>query len=720
MSPTRVRGVMRRSPMFKAGDTFDKYRIVRQLGAGGMALVYQSENGLGLPVVLKVLNPKMKGDASIMERFRREGRIQFTLRHAHIVRVTDIVEDHGVPALVMDYLSGDDLEAVLKRGETFEIDEVADISIKVLDALAKAHEHGYIHRDLKPSNIFLERTDGGREPRVMDFGIAKVKEAAALTQAREFFGTPAYASPEQVESTRDVDHRSDIYSFGVLMWRLLSTEEPYAGLTDPIQVLISVVREPLPALGPRVPAWISEIIGIATQKNPDDRFTSAAEFRDTLIAASMQHLDRTVGGIAGISNTQSQPRVRAPHTSNHGAAVSTDPQPTAAGAAATETGQRPQLTLNIGAEDNVWDAPPGATPSDTGAISTKRNEAVEKPATSRNIAAERSAPQSVRTGTVTAAIPQQSPTHQRRPNYAWLVIPAAILVGVVSLGLIWTFVFKSTSIPADMVRIEPGSFVMGSLPDEPHRRSDEGPVEVTITRPFAISRTEVTLAEFQEFMPGGSHVFTACGPRCPVVNVSWAEAAEYANLRSESEGLRPCYTITGTTSSRRVGWPEGLQCEGYRLPTEAEWEYAARAGSAEPVFSGAVTVTGRGETDPALGSVAVYRPNSNASYDGAIDCNTWSPHHRRCGPQPVGELQNNTWGLFDTLGNVAEWVWDAYAPYPVRPVTDPTGPPEGNTRIVRGCSWMDNVDTCRVASRVSVPPVGRIHIGFRLARTLRR
>ena len=180
------------------GDTFAHFTIESLLGQGGMGSVYRCTNALGLKCVLKVLDPGLAADRRIRERFVREGRIQYTLRHPNIVRVTDIIEHDGVPALVMDYMDGMDMADRLASG-ALPTSEAVAISKAVLSALGAAHAEGFIHRDLKPANIFMERTASGDEPRVMDFGIAKMTEVAGLTQDREFMGTPHYSSPEQIQ-----------------------------------------------------------------------------------------------------------------------------------------------------------------------------------------------------------------------------------------------------------------------------------------------------------------------------------------------------------------------------------------------------------------------------------------------------------------------------------------------------------------------------------------
>lgn len=158
------------------------------------------------------------------------------------------MEENEVPALVVDFMKGRDLERELAARGTLPLPEVVSISVKMLDALALAHEKGFVHRDIKPANIFLEETEAGVEPRLMDFGIAKIEATRGLTQVRDFVGTPSFSSPEQIQSTRDADARADIYSYGMVIWQMVSGREPYADLNDPVQVMLAVVRQPVPAL----------------------------------------------------------------------------------------------------------------------------------------------------------------------------------------------------------------------------------------------------------------------------------------------------------------------------------------------------------------------------------------------------------------------------------------------------------------------------------------
>ncbi len=201
--------------------------------------------------------------------------------------------------------------------------------------------------------------------------------------------------------------------------------------------------------------------------------------------------------------------------------------------------------------------------------------------------------------------------------------------------------------PDGFVRIPSGSFQMGSPASEDGRFTDETQHRVTITRAFLMQATEVTQGQYRSLMGKNPSHFTSCGDDCPVETVSWREAVAYCNALSRKEGLPECY------DGDRL---EGLDCKGYRLPTEAEWEYAARAGS-----------TGARYGD--LDSVAWYDGNSGSS------------------THPVGKKKPNAWGLSDMLGNVNEWCHDWNGDYSSGSATDPTGPQTGSNRVRRGGSW---------------------------------
>jgi formylglycine-generating enzyme required for sulfatase activity len=263
--------------------------------------------------------------------------------------------------------------------------------------------------------------------------------------------------------------------------------------------------------------------------------------------------------------------------------------------------------------------------------------------------------------------------------------------------------------------IPSGEFDMGSPPGEPGRHIVENLHHVVISRGFCLKRTEVTQDEWQSAMGNSPSYNESCGGACPVERVSWWDSIAYCNTLSEAEGLTPCYVLVDCKGTPGTGFLEdetqtfggfyckgaafaGLTCNGYRLPTEAEWEYAARAGTTTSTYNGTMDsdYPGCATPDPVLDPIAWFCGNSLALYDGAwFSCYGVSP----CGPQPVGTKQPNAWGLHDMLGNVWEWVWDWSAPYPGGTVIDPTGPESGGYRMFRGGSWAFQSEEARAAVR---------------------
>jgi len=246
--------------------------------------------------------------------------------------------------------------------------------------------------------------------------------------------------------------------------------------------------------------------------------------------------------------------------------------------------------------------------------------------------------------------------------------------------------------PASMVRINGGTFTMGSPANEPNSQSSERPRRQVTVSSFSMSRYEVTQKEYQEIM--GTNPSSFKGDNLPVVNVTWFDAIEYCNKRSQKEGLTPAYTITGrtpvtgypiTAATVTVNW----NTNGYRLPTEAEWEYACRAGTKTAYNTGASISDNTGW----------YKENSG----GRI--------------KPVEQKPANAWGLHDMHGNVWEWCWDWYGAYQTKAQTDPRGATAGVYRVARGGSWNSSAESTRSASRFIIDPGNRFnHIGFRLLR----
>jgi tetratricopeptide (TPR) repeat protein/TolB-like protein len=262
-----------------------RYLIQRELGAGGMAIVYLAEDSRhGRPVALKVLRSELAAELG-PERFLREIRNAARLRHPHIVPLYDSGEADGLLYYVMPYIEGESLRERLRRERQLPMDEALGIAREVADALAHAHERGLIHRDIKPENILLE----GGHALVADFGIARAVGSAAttrLTATGLAIGTPAYMSPEQALGDAAVDARSDVYALGCVLYEMLAGEPPYTGptaqaimarqLTEPVRSL-RLTRE-------TVPDQLEQAVLRALARLPADRFRSAAAFRDALVS----------------------------------------------------------------------------------------------------------------------------------------------------------------------------------------------------------------------------------------------------------------------------------------------------------------------------------------------------------------------------------------------------------------------------------------------------
>jgi serine/threonine protein kinase len=256
--------------------TIGKYKIIRLIGEGGMANVYEAEHELlGTKVAIKVLNPILSANAQIKERFRNEAKLMASLNHPNITRVLDFDEQPQQLSIVMDFLDGEDLNQKIKTNGPLSDKEIEGVFSQTLSAFQYAHDKGIVHRDIKPSNIFI-LPDG--QVKILDFGIAKLfGQGNEMTQTGTQMGTPIYMSPEQVKADKTIDHRSDIYSLGVTMFFAINGKPPYNSDTDSqFDIFTKIVYEALPEFSKQ--SRYNEIVLNACQKNKDERFQNCNEF----------------------------------------------------------------------------------------------------------------------------------------------------------------------------------------------------------------------------------------------------------------------------------------------------------------------------------------------------------------------------------------------------------------------------------------------------------
>jgi len=261
------------------GQMLGSYRIINQIGQGGMATVYKAyQPSMDRHVAVKVLPSQLAESKEFVARFQQEARTIARLEHPHILPVFDYGESDGTAYFVMRYLEAGTLKDRMVAGRPLPLDEIDRIFTQLTDALSYAHSHGVIHRDLKPANALVD-SDGNLF--LTDFGIAKLLESASprLTQTDAIMGTPAYISPEQAQA-QTVDQRSDIYSLGIILYEMVTGRVPFTADT-PLAIILKHISDPMPLpslLKPDIPASIERVILKALAKEPQDRFATAAEF----------------------------------------------------------------------------------------------------------------------------------------------------------------------------------------------------------------------------------------------------------------------------------------------------------------------------------------------------------------------------------------------------------------------------------------------------------
>ena len=598
-----------------------------------MGAVYAVEQiSVGRQVAIKVIHGDLVRREGLADRFRQEARVQGRLNHSNVVVVLDFVENPDGLFIIQELVDGRPLSEIIGR-EVGPIPAERALAIfgQLLAGVGAAHEAGIVHRDLKPANVMVTNDDHAK---VVDFGIAKVAGGGQKTTTGVRLGTLHYMAPEQVMMA-PVDRRADIYALGIVLYKMLCGRLPFEERFDPQSdyvLMERIVREPLPdprTIYPSIPSSFVAAIAKATNKEPSRRWQSCSAF-----AAALSGKSR--GGVSDARMPRIFPRAK---QEDSAAAIQ--------GLGAVSTGKLGKYgALLVGGVSIAWGI---------GALWEGRDPS-----------------ESVDVASVQAPLGSKAVTET--PVEEHLLDGASALKGRYREG--------RNSIGMNMVLISAGSFMMGSPEAEAGRLGDEARHQVTLTRDYLLADTEITQAQWRALMEGNHSRFP--GDQNPVENVSWPEAVDFCNRLSLRESLRPAYAL----DDDRVRWID--DADGYRLPTEAEWEFACWAGDDG--------VSGGGDLGGNLERLGWYSWNSMAS------------------THPVGEKDPNDWGLYDMHGNVFEWCWDWYGPYQGS-VVDPRGAHEGSRRVMRGGGWISVPSTCRPSKRNHGFPGNRLmNLGFRPVR----
>jgi eukaryotic-like serine/threonine-protein kinase len=645
-----------------------RYQIERQLGEGGMAVVYLAyDPNTARKVVVKVIRREYGASPEFQARFNREAKMIAKLEHEAIVPVYDFGEYEGQPYIVMRQMAGGSLADRLEKGP-LPLPETARIIEQIADALDYTHGQRIVHRDLKPGNILFD--DRGKAY-LSDFGIAKSVEATAKLTGTGAIGTPAYMSPEQAQAVKDLDRRSDVYSLGVMTFELLTGELPFKA-RDAEGLMVAHISGPIPDIrksNPDLPRESDGVIKRALAKKPDVRYQTARELAQALskIATKPSAKPRFAWNAAAQVKPDTPPK---PKT------LPGDLQPTIPPEENGKTQARP-----VGLFTNLrqirwprWLIPVGfvgfcivalvggllAVPG----LLAARTPAGTAPGTETRIAiVTRSVPAIIRTSTKTPAPPSATPT--------------ATIAPLPTLGVGSTRESRKDGMV--LVFVPAGDFLMGSADTDALANRDEKPQHTVSLNAFWIDQTEVTNSMYRLCVDDGG--CNAHGSSNSATRDAYSGSPSYVNY--------PVIYVSWDDATKYCSWA------GRRLPTEAEWEKAARGEEGQ-----------------------IYPWGSNAP-----DANLLNFNLNVGDTTEVGNYSNgmSPYGAFDMAGNVWEWVNDWYSDsyYSSSPTENPQGLDLGQAKVLRGGSWSNPDNSVRAADRGWNGPSARHPgIGFRCALSL--
>ena len=707
---------------------FGEYVVLERLGQGGMGVVFKARHKrMDRLVALKMLPASAVGSPDAIERFYREVKAAARLHHPNIVTAYDASECEGVHYLVMEYVDGKDLAAVARQYGTVPIDLAVDWILQAARGLEYAHRQGIIHRDVKLANLLLDR-DG--TVKILDMGLARMIGVAAdgldrITSAHEVMGTYGYMAPEQAENAHNVDHRADIYSLGCSLYRLVTGKAIYQRET-PVSMALAHRDAPIPSLSSAradVPPELDAIFQKMVAKSPEDRYPSMTE---------------VVEALEGLGLTPSRPPT--PSSRIFDAVLPVQPfaeddakldvpvTPTRSYPGAHGAARRWKKLVGVGAtflgllivmgvaavivrvrdrqgRETIVRAPAGSEfqIGAAGEIEVTLPGLVRQAAATAQPDFEPDPPPKYGPDAPKPAAAPFPPDEARRHQDRW-----ATYLNVARE--------ETNSIGMTLVLIPPGEFEMGSTREEIDALVLEAKAEndawltrqipnesprrrVRLTSAYRIGACEVTVAQFRHFVDatryrtegeqdgrGAMAIARGAGVGGQQPEITWG----HPGFPQTDE--HPVAVVSWNDAAAFCRWLSAKEGKRYRLPTEAEWEFACRAGSVERYCCGNDAI--------------------------AMRDFGWSGEGARGKSHPVGQKKPNAFGLFDMHGNVWEWCADWYDPrcYSSGPLAvDPRGPDSANAKVIRGGSADYNDLYARSANRAFSPPFRRaVNLGFRV------